>query len=204
MSPDLSRLAALRTDGGNTGVAHVLRSREEFTGAEAPEIVMAFDQSFAATGYATLRFGTGAIDVLACGTIKTTSSLTGALEDIDRAVQLADQVKDLLDPRGMALTKVFYETPLKGGHVRNPEVSLMAALAVRLAFRLAFPNYPEPEAVSAKAWKKMASGNANLKDKRVAHNAVAQWPCVRGFDLAKNESQRDAVMVALASQWKGA
>lgn len=205
MSPDMSRLASLRTDGAPAS-GHLIRAREEFTSAETPEIVLAFDQSFAATGWTLMRFGTGPIDVMYAGTIKTASSFGGAMEDIDRAGQLYQQVKSMLqpNPRIMVIpfTEAYFETPLKGGHIRNPEVSLMAALAVRIAVREVTGRTAQP--VSAKTWKKMATGNANLKDKRVAHNAVAGWPCVSGFDQATNESQRDAVMVGLGSQWKGA
>ena len=198
----MSRLAAMRGDSSVPG--HIVRAREEFTGRERPEIVLAFDQSFSATGWALVRFGHGPIQILACGTIKTSSSLTGAAEDIDRAMQVAGEVDELWRQVGMATTKVRYETPPKGGQIRNPEVSLMAALAVCLTVTNLSGGAVSPEPVSAKAWKKMATGNANLKAKKVAHDAVSKWGCVEGFDLAKNESQRDAVMVALASQWSGA
>lgn len=201
----MSRLAALRVDGQSVP-GHIVRPRVEFTSAETPELVLAFDQSFSATGWALMRFGMGPIDVMATGTIKTDTTLTGALADIDRAKQLHDHVKHLIRQDGRAailpFTKVYFETPPKGGRIMNPEVSLMSALAVTLA--VTEQTGRTAEAVSAKAWKKMATGNANLKDKRVAHNAVANWPCVRGFERATNESQRDAVMVGLASQWEGA
>ncbi len=180
-----------------------MRAREEFTGAEKPELVLAFDQSFSATGWAYMRFGHGNIQILATGTIKTTSVLTGAVEDIDRAMQLAASV-DVLWKSPISVTKTYYETPPKGGHIKNPEVSLMAALAVCLTITNLSGGLHKPQPVSAKAWKKMATGNANLKEKKVAHEAVRNWDCVTGFDQATNESQRDAVMVGLASQWKGA
>ena len=193
--PDLSRLSALAVDP--TPLRAVLRSRTDFLDSRSR--LLAFDQSFSATGWALLEFTSEQVIVRQAGTIKTASTLTGAREDLHRAEQVEDEVDVLMQI--IAFNDVAVEMPLKGGQIRNPEVSLMAAQAIRSVARRHGYN---PHIVPPKTWKKMATANANLKDKRIAHRAVAGWPWVVDFALATNESQRDAVMVGLGAMWRDA
>jgi hypothetical protein len=200
--PDVAALAALRVDGVDPGP--LVRARSEFGEPGVPEVVLAFDQSFHATGMVLMRFGsTNPVDIMAATTFTTATDLTGSLADLEQAEQLHDQIYTTLNKVPVAhFTKAFYETPPKGGAIRNPEVSLLSALAVRWAVRRVTKDRIRAQAVSAKTWKKMTTGNANLRTKKTAHDAVAKWDWLRGYELATNASQRDAVMVGLGGMWK--
>lgn len=185
---DLSALAELRVDA-KPKPAFVLPAAGEFREG----IVLAFDQSFSSTGWVNLRMGSGLCDVISTGTYRTpVGLLRGGEQDLERAHALFDYTTGVI--AHVFPSVVLYESPPKGHGVRHPEVSLLCALAIRLAAAgLSIPT----ASVHAKTGKKMVTGNSNA-DKKVAHAALMSLGWIQGLGLVTNEGQRDAMLVGLA------
>lgn len=167
--------------------------------------VLAFDQSFTATGWVHLGSQPGKVEIYDSGTIATAKGTKrGGEQDLDRAQELFREAAQVIYRCSPAT--VLYEVPPKGAGVRHPEVSLLCALAIRLA---ASDGTPYEAALSgsgyevasyhAKTGKKLVTGNANA-DKKAAHAAMAEhFGWITGYAKhTTNEAKRDALLVALS------
>lgn len=158
--------------------------------------ILAFDQSFNACGWTVLDGSpSGHLKFSEAGTITVpVGDFKGGEQDLDRAQWLALTVTDLMMEVGPL--RVLYETPPKGPMIRNPEVSLVTALAIRLAaWHLLIP----AEGVHAKAGKRLMTGNPDAEKKEAHARLKEQDPEVlANLKVLTNESKRDAALVALA------
>jgi Holliday junction resolvasome RuvABC endonuclease subunit len=161
--------------------------------------VLAFDQSFSATGWVHLSADAQGPYLLLAGSFRVPEGdHRGAERDLDRADWLRDQVSILIDQtRAIQPPQVvLYEMPPIGPHVRSPEVSLLCACGIRNA---AHSRSLETRAVHTQTGKRLVTGN-NKADKKTTHEALDRLgpDLVGGYSMITNESKRDALLVALA------
>lgn len=186
---DLSSLEGLRVSGKPKSPWWDPPTRQHIVHGN----VLAFDQSFSSTGWVHLRSDVNGVSIFGAGTFKTEQgALRGGEQDLERAGALYDWILEQIVERQPEI--VLYETPPKGPGIHNPEVSLLCALAIRLAARVCAYSVAS---VHAKTGKRMLTGNSNA-DKKTAHAVLMNLDWIEGLDIVKNEGQRDALMVALA------
>lgn len=175
-----------------------------------PGLVLAFDQSLAATGFVVLEGRLNKNDrvelsILESEVLKTTDSAEGKgghAENLRRARDQYHAYSTLL--RSFAVHRahatVAHEAPPDGGgRIMRPESSLLAALALEIAAEEA--GFREGVAVASATHRKLVCGRGNVT-KKVAHTGLAMWApaLVSGYSRRiTNEALRDGLSVALAA-----
>lgn len=162
-------------------------------------VVLAWDQSLAATGWVLLRSTPVACRVSAAGTIKTGREGKGHADDLRRGVEqftaMLAVVTTYAEPSSEGF-EVVHESPPIGGRVKGlGTASLLSALALRVACQQA--GVRSPTMLNSQAAKKAITGNGNA-DKGEVGRAIMAMTWVRGLELVTNEAQRDALALALA------
>lgn len=154
-------------------------------------LVLAFDQSVGATGWAVMRSGQSGVLVDAVGSIRTDPNdyPLGHEGTLQRAVYVHDEMAKVF--ASTSAEHCVHETPPVGGKMARPESSLLGGLAVRILanrFGLALVMVQNQHS------KSVICGNGNA--------TKPQWHAgLTKFDLQgvkpTNEGQRDAVCLAL-------
>lgn len=185
---------------------------EDFVLPVAPgaRLVFAFDQSLSACGFVAvggqIRDGKPFVAISAAQRIavELNDGSTGYERELRRALILRDEIADRA--LGLALTwnqfsadiEVVHEAPpIGGGRMRSPESSLLAAMAVRMAFT--DDRYHLRPMVAPRTHKVFVSGNARAT-KGEHHAALKQVMAdleIQGAESITNEAHRDALSVAL-------
>lgn len=152
--------------------------------------VLAFDQSLAHTGWAIVD----AQGVVAVTGMLTTPSAGGPIGNVERAVEIAAQVEDLLAERASEYQAIVMETPPAGYGMKRPESSLLAAAAIHTA---ADRRGLMVEYVGAQRAKRVMTGKPNASKAEMKAAVCARTnladckPC--------NEHVSDAVGLALVA-----
>lgn len=158
--------------------------------------VLAFDASLSNVGWVLLWIVHGQVLVMAKGTIKPKTRLTGFLESWDKAEILLGELKDLAYHFASA-EYIAVEAPSVGGGHRT-ESSLIAGLMVWLN-SLSFKR----RAVVATHVSAVMLGNARIPTehrKQAVREALARYiPGSEGRSW--NEHERDAALIALTVLW---
>jgi hypothetical protein len=167
--------------------------------------VLAFDPSLSATGVVALTHYADGLRVLGSWTLK--SAISDALVGWDKIYaqgeDLAKQFVAKMAMQGPDWYVVHEAPPLGGGRINAPESAILAGAAVRYAAATA--GLVLLPSISPRAHKKATVGNANVDKK--AHHQMLRDHLLRlridGTDMITNESQRDAISVALTAFWRG-
>lgn len=150
--------------------------------------IIAFDQSLSDTGWALIQGN----EILEVGNIRPKTELTGHAGNLEKAEILHYEACCLFDRlNGYAYPKLVIELPPVGNRMMRPESSLLAALAVRLAY----PIIDGCVMVGAQKAKKRITGTANATKKMVREGVLALNPAVSELPI-KNEAIYDALALA--------
>lgn len=170
--------------------------------------VVAFDQSFASTGWVSVlntpHVHNGwppSLHVLAAGNFSAGERVPkgGIEQDLRLAVGLYDQVLGVLAQHARGDTVVAHEMPAVGGKFHNNS-SPFSAVAVRIASTMLAAGggaNPPVVMVNRQSWAKCVCGNAKAT-KAEAHKGMAAWAGgVPGWETLTNEARRDAMGIAV-------
>ena len=160
---------------------------------------IAFDQSLTSTGYVYFSFlGRDAPEfaVHEMGMIKTSPETTGWIDTLRRAVDIFQEVSQLLD-RLPSIDLVLHETPPFGASpsIHRPDASIVSSVAVQCAASL---HGVPASMVSANSVKHHMTGNSRADKKRVREALELKFG--EALDVptfSRNEHTFDALGIAL-------
>jgi hypothetical protein len=166
-------------------------------------IVIAFDQTLSATAGMCVHRNENALQVRGVKVLSGRTEATGNEGNLQKGVDLHRQLdfflRGILTHHPDEQVTVVHEAPaVGGGVVRNPESSLLAAQALRIACSgLSLPVAPM---VAPAAHKKVICGDSRA-DKGKEHQSLAllaESLPIHGYRAVSNGDKRDALCIAIA------
>lgn len=162
--------------------------------------VVAFDQSLGGCAAVALTHSALGMTVARAQSFKVSVPEVGGHEEsLAKAEALTGEIRawiEVLDPFDKAWIVVHEQPPgLRGRKIRNPESSMLAALAVRLGCQ----GYTRTPMVGRQSHAKFicGDGNATKIDHHAALKELAHELPIRNFEVVTNEGKRDALSIAL-------
>lgn len=157
--------------------------------------VLAFDQSFKATGWASITNTPAGLRVLDAGNFATDETSHKSLEqDFRRARQLSHLVRPVMMDHLHPDSTLAHEMPVTvGKFITNS--SRFSALAI---WMVADDLGHTPVQVSRISWAKCVAGLDKKATKAQVHKAMSAWASgTPGYEMLTNEARRDAFGIAV-------